>query len=703
MNLNRQQFKTECAGKPIVLEVSRLADQTNASVLGMYGNTTVLATVVMSDVDSDANYLPLMVNYEEKFYAAGRILGSRFVRREGKSSEEAVLTGRLIDRTIRPLFNQAMRREVQVVVTVLTIDGENDPDFIGLLAASTALGISSVPWDGPVAGVRTVKFKNEAAARINPTASELKDQTIEFDAFVSGTKMRINMIELGGDEAQEGNVVEQFQRSQEEIKALVAFQESIIKKIGKTKTEVRLVTPNPTIVQLTKEFLSDKLEGAVYGAKDKAEMAQKISDTQAALKAYVLEKDSAADTASVEALFEEAINQLIHVKILEKEQRPDGRTLDQVRDLYAEVGTLQRVHGSAVFVRGNTQALAVTTLGAPGDQQLVETMGFSGKRRFMLHYNFPPYSVGEIGPFRGPGRREIGHGALAEKALLPLLPNQAEFPYTIRLVSEILSSNGSSSMATVCAGSLSLMDAGVPIRRPAAGIAMGLILDEAGERYKILTDIQGPEDHHGDMDFKVAGTEQGVTAIQMDVKINGITIPMLEAALAQAKAARVHILGVMSQALPAHRPNVSPFAPFIFSLQINPEQIGGLIGPGGKTINGIIEDTGVTAIDIEDDGKVFITATDQEKGQKALAYVQALMKEYAVGDIVEGPVVKILEFGAIVEFGNGRDGMIHVSELKDGFVKKVEDVVKVGDMVRAKIVKMENGRIGLSLKALTAK
>ncbi len=701
MELNRQQFKTEFAGKPLILEVSQLADQTNASVLGTYGDTVVLATVVMSEKNKEnTDYFPLMVNYEEKFYAVGRILGSRFIRREGKSSDEAVLSGRIIDRTIRPLFNQNIRREVQVVTTILSFDKENDPDFIALLSASTAIAISSIPWDGPVAGLKVVKFKNNPNFLINPQLSELKDKEVELESFVAGAKNRINMIELAGNEAREKDALTAFETAQKEITKLVSFQEEIVKKIGKEKQPVDLAEPDKKMVQEIKKFLKGKLEGAVY-RPSKGEMKGKTSELLEQLKAALAKKDyGEEEIAGSEAVFHEEINELVHEKILKEEKRPDGRKLNQVRDLYAEAGLLKRVHGSGLFIRGNTQSLALTTLGAPGDQQLLETMRFSGKRHFLLNYNFPPYSVGEIGPFRGPGRREIGHGALAEKALRPLLPTQDEFPYTIRLVSEILSSNGSSSMATVCAGSLSLMDAGVPIRKPAAGIAMGLILDKEGKKFKILTDIQGPEDHHGDMDFKVAGTEAGLTAIQMDVKILGLTLEMLEKALAQAKEARLEILETMNKVLAAPRPDLSAYAPRIISLTINPDMIGELIGTGGETINGIIEKTGVTAIDIEDDGRVCITAPSKELAQKAYEEVMAVTKEYAIGDIVEGKVVKILEFGAIVEFGPGKDGMVHISELKDGYVKKVEDVLKMGDFVRAKIVKKENGKIGLSIKQL---
>ncbi|MBU6141771.1 polyribonucleotide nucleotidyltransferase [Patescibacteria group bacterium] len=699
MDFKRKKFTTELAGKPLTLEVSRIADQADAAVMGTYGETTVLATVVMGKKDIDKDYFPLMVNYEEKFYAAGKILGSRFMRREGKSSDESILSGRLIDRTIRPLFNQAMRREIQVVVTVLSFDGENDPDFISLLTASAALAISPVPWGGPVAGVKLTQFKDSSALAMNASLPDLKKPFL-FDAFVSGTKERLNMIELEGDEANEKEVVKAFAQTQDEIKKLVVWQESIVKEIGKPKEEVYLVSPDESLKKQVVAFLEGRLEKAVYHPL-KTEMYKNLNALKKELhdKLVVEGRDEKA-LAATDALFEEEINQLIHKKILTEEKRPDSRKLNEVRELGAEVGILPRVHGSSVFVRGNTQSLSVTTLGAPGDNQLVESLEETGKRRFLLHYNFPPYSVGEIGPFRGPGRREIGHGNLAHKALRALIPPQEEFPYTIRVVSEILSSNGSSSMATVCAGSLSMMDAGVPLRKPAAGIAMGLILSDDGKDFKVLTDIQGPEDHHGDMDFKAAGTDAGVTAIQMDVKIQGITIEMLEKTLAQAKEARLHILKTITGALPAPRKELSKYAPSIITIMIDPERIGELIGPGGKVINGIIEKTGATSIDIEDDGHVFITAKDQETGKRALAEVEGIMKEYKIGDVVEGTVVKILEFGAIVEFAPGHDGMVHVSELKEGFVKRVEDVLKVGDFVKAKIVKMDHGKIGLSIKQL---
>ncbi len=701
MNLNRKQFKTEVFGRPLTLEVSDLAGQANAAVIGRYGETAVLVTVVMGNEDRPIDYFPLTVDYEERFYAAGKILGSRFVRREGRPSENAVLSGRLVDRTIRPLFDHRLRRDAQVAITILELDGENDPDFVSLITASTALAISDIPWNGPVTGVSILHDGQKLT--FNPTIPELEKvwpAEKGFLSFVAGTKDRINMIELEGVDADETSVVAAYAEAQKEISKLSEWQNKIVKEIGKPKASVHLAEPEASLVKMVTEFLADKLEPAVY-VKHKQEMAAKMSAVREGLKGHLAA--AGLDEKALEAadrLFETAVDELVHEKILKEEKRPDGRRLDEVRDLHAEVGLLKRTHGSALFVRGNTQALAVTTIAPPGSEQLIESMDFSGKKRFMLHYNFPPYSTGEVGRLGNPGRREIGHGALAEKAVRNLIPKQEEFPYTIRVVSEILSSNGSSSMATVCGTCLSLMDAGVPIKKAAAGIAMGMMTGKNGE-YKVLTDIQGPEDHYGDMDFKVAGTADGVRAIQMDVKIDGLTTDMLRDGLAQAKKARLEILKVMHKALAEPRKDLSQYAPRVLVMKVNPEKIGEIIGPGGKVINGIIERTGALTIDIEQTGEVYIAGATKEKAEAAYQEVESIVKEYKIGDIVEGPIVKILEFGAIVQFGPNRDGMIHVSELKHGFVKKVEDVVKMGDFVRAKIIKADpDGRIGLSLKAM---
>lgn len=697
MNIDRKKFNLELAGRTLTIEVSKIGEQANAAVFGTYGGTTVLVTAVMGKTDKNVDYMPLSVDYEEKFYAAGKIIGSRFVRREGRPSDEAILSGRLVDRAIRPLFDSRIRRDIQVVVTVVSYDENNDPDLVSLITASVALGISDIPWDGPVSGVRVAKINDQLV--LNPLNSALKEGKVKFETYAASTKGKINMIELSGDEAKEEDVIKAFSLANDEIGKINNFQNEIVKQIGKEKSTIALAEPDEKLKKDVKDFLDGKLEKAVY-VKDKVERGNNIGGLETDLMEKLKELGySDHDLNLVSHLYNDAIDELVHKKILEQGERPDGRKTDELRDLYGEVGLLPRAHGSALFIRGNTQAMAVTTIAPPGAEQLVETMEQSGKRRFMLHYNFPPYSVGETKSFRGPSRRDIGHGALAEKTIIPLIPSKEDFPYTIRVVSEILSSNGSSSMATVCASILSLMDAGVPVKKHAAGIAMGMMSDSKGN-YKILTDIQGPEDHHGDMDLKVAGTEDGVNAIQMDVKIEGATLEMLEKAFAQAKKARLEILQVLKSVLSKPRPELSKFAPRVLSMDIDPTRIGEVIGPGGKVINGIIARTGVTSIDIEETGKVFVAASNPEAAEKAISEIKSILKEFEVGELVEGPVIKILDFGAIVDLGGGRDGMVHVSELRNGFVEKVQDVVKVGDVVKAKVIKAENGRISLSIKQL---
>ncbi len=697
MAIKRKIFSTDVGGKRLTIEISDLAEQANAAVLANYGETAVLTTVVMSKEDIDADYMPLRVDYEERFYAAGKIIGSRFIRRESRPSEDAILAGRTVDRTIRPLFDQRIRREIQVVATVLAYDEENDPEFVGLIGASTALGISDIPWGGPVAGVRVVQFADRFA--VNPANSEVRDGKPKFDAFLAGSLGKINMIELGGDEAKEKDILAALVQAQKEADKLIEFQKKIIKEVGRQKAELMLREFDEPLKVVVEKFLSDKLEEAVY-KQNKVEFLGATGKLREELHAHIKENFDEPNLGDADFLFEEAINELVHKNVLGKEKRPDGRRLDEVRALNAEVGLFPRTHGSALFMRGNTHALGITTLAPPGQEQLIETMEMTGKRRFMLHYNFPPYSVGEIGSFRGPGRREIGHGNLARKAVEPLMPSKEEFPYTIRVVSEILSSNGSSSMATVCASILSMMDAGVPIKKMVAGTAMGLMMKDE-KNYKVLTDIQGPEDHHGDMDLKVAGTEDGVTALQMDVKIEGLTLEILEKAFEQARKARLEILKYMKSVIALPRPQLSKYVPIIRQLKINPDKIGALIGPGGKMINGLIKKYELTTIDVEEDGGVFVSGPDVAKADAAVAEITALTKEYKIGDIIEGTIIKTLDFGAIVDLGGGRDGMIHVSELKQGYVKTVNEVVKVGDFVRAKIIRAdEDGRIGLSMKQL---
>ncbi len=678
MALNRKIYKTELDGENVTLEISELAGRANAAVLGHLGETAVLATVVMANEEKNTDFVPLTVDYEERFYAAGKIIGSRFIRREGRPSDEAALSARLIDHAVRPFFDKNLRREVQVVITILAYDEKNDPDAIALLAASTALGISSVPWDGPIAGVKiSTSDKNNG----------------ECQAFFAGPENVINMIEFEGKEIAEQEIVKLFEEAQGTIKKLVGFQKEIIKEIGKPKIQIKSAETDPQLLKTVNTFIEPKIAEAIRTKKLedlKAELVEKLKN----------DNESSEAIQRAGRIFEKKIDEFVHGEIIEKGKRSDGRAMEEVRPLYSEINLFKRTHGSALFMRGETQILAITTLAPPSAEQLIETMETSGKKRFMLHYNFPKFAVGETGRSRGPGRREIGHGALAAKAVNAIIPPKSEFPYTIRVVAETLSSNGSSSMASACATSLSLMDAGVPIKKHVAGIAMGLMINEKGE-YKILTDIQGPEDHHGDMDLKVAGTDAGVTAIQMDTKIAGITQEIFTEALAQAKKARLEIIENMAEAIAKSNPNVSPYAPTIITLQIPPEKIGEVIGPGGKTINGIIAAVGnQTTIDIEQTGNVYVASVNAESAQKAFDIIKQITREYHLGEIVEGEVIKILDFGAIVDLGGGRDGMIHISELKSGYVEKVQDVVKLGDYVKAKIVRVEEGKIALSLKNL---
>jgi len=709
MNLkNKKEFSLPFYERELKFIVSDIAGQANAAVIGQYGDTSVLVTAVMGKEDRVIDYFPLTVDYEERFYAAGKIIGSRFIRREGRPSDFAVLSGRLIDRSIRPLFDEKLRREVQLVITILSYDEENDPDFVAHITASLALAISDIPWKGPIGGIR-VAYCPSKGFIFNPTNSQITQCLSEegaFESFFSGTSNRVNMIELGGKEALKENLKRAFTDSQNEIKKLIDFQAEIVSKIGKPKTEVALKTNDPALEEVVRNFILPRLEDVLYNS-NKSERNNALAELENELYAHLKELKT-EDLSGVLSVWGNAINEVVHKNILASEKRPDGRKLDELRELYAEVGLFKRLHGSALFSRGETQALAVTTLAAPGSEQLVETMETSMKRRFMLHYNFPPYSTGETGRMGMPGRREIGHGALAKKALELMIPSQEEFPYTVRVVSEVLSSNGSSSMATACAGCLSLMDAGVPIKKPVAGIAMGLMTYEGynsgkkSDEFKILTDIQGPEDHYGDMDLKVAGTRDGVTALQMDVKVEGITLDIFLKTLDQAQKACLEILDVIQKVLPEPRKQLSPYAPIIILTQIKPYQIGMVIGPGGKMINSIIEKYSLASIDIDDDGKVFVASTDAANAQKAIDLINGMTKEYEVGEIIEGPVIKLLDFGAIVDLGGGRDGMIHISEVKNGYVNKITDVLKMGQIIKAKVVKVdENGKIGLSIKALS--
>lgn len=690
-----KKFSVEFGGKTLTVEYGRLAVLANGSVTVRYGDTVILATAVMSKAPrAGLDFFPLYVDFEEKLYAAGKIKGSRFIKKETRPSDEAVLSGRLIDRTLRPLFPEGMRNEVQIILTVLSVDGENDADIPSVVAASLALGISTIPWGGPVGAVRVAKVDGKNI--INPSYEERAKSAL--DLVVSGTTGKINMVEAGAKEVNESDIFEAELLAEQEIAKIIKFEEDIIKEIGKAKSSVVLLKPSAEVEKAVEEFLRDKIDEVVY-EKDKEASVRKMDELAAKLKEFTAEKFGEEKVGEAIALMDEIINKVVHKNVIESNKRPDGRGLTEVRKLEIEASILPRTHGSALFKRGTTQSLGVVTLGAPGDEQTIEGIEIDGTKTFMLHYYFPPYSVNEVKPLRGPGRREIGHGALAERALEVLMPSREAFPYTVRVVSEILSSNGSSSMASVCAGSLALMDAGVPIKTQAAGIAMGLMSDESG-KYKILTDIQGPEDHYGDMDLKVAGTKNGVTALQMDVKIDGITSKVFQETILQAKEARLFILGELNKVLSSPRPEMSKYAPRITSFFINPDKIRDVIGPGGKMINQIIKETNV-AIDIEDSGLVLVTSKNAEESARAVKWINDLVREAKVGEIYQGKVTRIIDFGAFVEIFPGSEGLLHISEIADYRVAAVSDVLKVGDSVRVRVKAIDHlGRVNLTAKNL---
>lgn len=700
--MNKEIFKLDVGGKELKVEIRNLAEQASGDVLVQYGETTVLATACMSDHDREgADFFPLTVDYEERYYAAGKILGSRYIRRESRPSDEAILTARFIDRAIRPRFPKHLKREVQVVVTCLSWDRENDPDVIGLLAASLALSLSDIPWQGPIAALRIGAKEANGGGNfiVNPTYQEREKNDLDLAiAGLEANEIIINMIEMEGNEIKEDVVLKAIDFAKPVVKQLIDLQKEIAKKHGKEKTRtVEEPVKDPELEKEIKDFLGDRLQEALY-QKDKTQGMDTVNQLKEDLAYFIEGKyPGMGKQGYVKDFFEEEINRLVHENIIKSEKRPDGRKIDQIRDIQCEASLLPRTHGSGLFTRGQTRALSILTLGAPGDVRLLEGMETIGKKRFMHHYNFPPYSAGEIRPMRGPGRREIGHGMLAEKALMPLVPSFDDFPYTIRVVTEIVSSNGSTSMAAVSAASLALMDAGVPIKRPATGIALGLMLDGKGN-YKILTDIQGPEDHYGDMDFKVAGTENGICAIQMDVKIEGVNKEIIEKALERGREARLQILKEITKVLPGPKPELSPHAPRILILQINPVKIREVVGPGGKVINEIIGECGVS-IDIEDSGRIFITADKEEAAKKALEWIKNITREVKAGEMFQGKVKRILDFGAFVEILPGQEGLVHISQLAPYRVNKVEDIVKVGDIIPVKVISIdEQGRINLSLK-----
>ncbi|MBI5465718.1 MAG: polyribonucleotide nucleotidyltransferase [Candidatus Kerfeldbacteria bacterium] len=694
-------FEQELAGRKLRVEVGKLAGQAHGACTVQYGDTVVLATAVQAESPREGtDFFPLTVDYEERLYAAGKIKGSRFIKREGRPTDEAVLTARLIDRSIRPLFRDIERRDVEVMMTVLSVDHENDPDLPALLGASIALAISPIPWNGPVACVRVGRINGEWV--LNPSY-EARDKS-ELEVFVAGTADQLVMIEAGASEVPEEIMAQAIAFGHKQAAKLFPFLQEIIKTCGQAKRAEPELKPEEAAAQAQ---LRQKVAGCLAGKFEALWQAGSkglYHDTLNKIMTGLEESLKADNEVSKEArtqglkLVDEFLDQAARAMVLSQGMRVDGRKLDEVRPLSAEVGVLPRTHGSGLFQRGATQVLSIVTLGAPGAEQTLDGMEEEGKKRFMHHYNFPGYSVGEAKSVRSPGRREIGHGALAEKALLPVIPQDKEkFPYTIRVVSEVLSSNGSSSQASICGSSLALMDAGVPISAAVAGVAMGLITDPKDHsRYAILTDIQGVEDYGGDMDFKVAGTAKGVTAIQLDIKLGGVAFAVLEQALQQSRVARLKILAAMAEAISSPRPEFSPYAPRIVSFRIPVDRIRDVIGPGGKIINEIIDATGVT-IDIEDDGLVMITSVSAEASDKAVAWIKNLTREVRVGEVFQGKVTRLMNFGAFVEILPRQEGLVHVSELAWGYVNNVNDVVKVGDTLEVKVIEIdEMGRINLS-------
>lgn len=684
-------FSTELGGRPLTIETGKIAKQANGSVLIRYGETAVVVAVTGTDTPREGvDFFPLTVDFEEKMYAVGKIPGG-FLRREGRPPETAILTSRLIDRPIRPMFPDGYHNDVQIVATAVSVDPDNAPDIPAMIGASCALSISDIPFEGPIAGVRVGRVDGKFI--INPTLEQAA--VSEMNVAVAGTKEAILMVEAGAKEVSEQVMLDAILFGHEEIKKLVAFQEQIQAEVGKPKMEFTPYVPPEALSKEIMEYGEPKIHDALMDP-DKLHRDKMVSETKEAILEHFVElyPESEIDIAHiVQKLVKKVFRHIItHDKI-----RPDGRALDEVRPISCEVGLLARPHGCSLFTRGQTQVLNCLALAPLREAQTLNGLGTELTKRYIHHYNFPPYSVGETKPLRSPGRREIGHGALAERALLPVIPSEEEFPYTIRLVSEVLESNGSSSMASTCASTLSLMDAGVPIKAPVSGVAMGLVKE--GDDITILTDIQGLEDANGDMDFKVAGTEKGITAIQMDIKIDGINRQIFEQALEQARKGRAYILGKMLECIPAPRPSLKEHAPKITTLKINPDKIKDVIGPGGKVIKKITEESGAK-IDIEEDGTVYVAAADQASANKAIEAINAITAEPEIGKIYTGKVTRLMNFGAFVEFMPGREGLVHISQLAKERVEKVEDVVNVGDEIVVKLVEIDaKGRMNLSRKA----
>ncbi|OMF36759.1 polyribonucleotide nucleotidyltransferase [Paenibacillus sp. FSL H8-0548] len=689
-----QRIEMEVGGRPLSIETGRLAKQANAAVTVQYGETVVLCTVTASTGPKDLDFFPLTVNYEERLYAVGKIPGG-FIKREGRPSEKAILSSRLTDRPIRPLFPEGFRNDVQVMNIVMSVDQDCSPEIAAMIGTSAALSISDVPFDGPIGGVNVGRVNGQFI--INPTV----EQSQETDIFVvvAGTKDAIMMVEAEANEVSESVMLEAIMFGHDEIKKIVAKIEELQAVAGKPKMEVKLHTVNEQVNADVRAYASAGLVEAIK-VEEKHARQDAIDAVNSAAAAHFEEQyiDTPELISDVKEVLYDIVKEEVRRLISHDKIRPDGRSLDEIRPIECDVAILPRTHGTGLFTRGQTQALSICTLGAMGDVQILDGISPEETKRFMHHYNFPPFSVGEARPLRPPGRREIGHGALGERALSKVIPSEAEFPYTIRLVSEVLESNGSSSQASICASTLAMMDAGVPIKAPVAGIAMGLIKD--GDHFAILSDIQGMEDHLGDMDFKVAGTAEGVTAIQMDIKIAGINRAILEQSLEQARQGRIFILGKMLESLPTTRANLSKYAPKILTLRINPDKIRDVIGAGGKIINKIIEETGVK-IDIEQDGMVFIASSNEEMNQKAKSIIEGIVKEVVVGEIYLGTVKRVEKFGAFVEILPNKDGLVHISQLSTERVAKTEDVVNIGDQIKVKVTEIDQqGRINLSAKIL---
>ncbi|MEV2279851.1 polyribonucleotide nucleotidyltransferase [Paenibacillus larvae] len=683
----------DLAGRPLSLETGRLAKQANASVLVRYGDTVVLCTVTASSEPKDLDFFPLTVNYEERLYAVGKIPGG-FIKREGRPSEKAILASRLIDRPIRPLFPEGFRNEVQVVAIVMSVDQECSPEIAAMTGVSAALSISNIPFNGPIGGVIVGRIDGEFV--INLTTEQAAKSDIHLT--VAGTKDAIMMVEAGAAEVPEEVMLEAIMFGHEQIKKIVAVQEQFVEEAGVPKMEVQLHQVDEEINAKVREFASAKMIEAIQVPEKHArqEAIDLVSAETEEHFASLLEDDP-AKLKDVKEVLHDIVKEEVRRLITHEKVRPDGRALDEIRPIECDISLLPRTHGSGLFTRGQTQALSVCTLGALGDVQILDGLDLEETKRFMHHYNFPPFSVGEARPLRAPGRREIGHGALGARAIEQVIPSEEEFPYTIRLVSEVIESNGSTSQASICASMLALMDAGVPIKAPVAGIAMGLIKD--GQHFSILTDIQGMEDHLGDMDFKVAGTAKGVTALQMDIKINGIDRDILHQALTQAKEGRMFILEKMLSRISDPKKELSPYAPKILTMSIHPDKIRDVIGAGGKIINKIIEETGVK-IDIEQDGRVFIASSNEQMNQKAKEIIEGIVREVVVGETYLGTVKRIEKFGAFVEVLPNKEGLVHISQLSIERVAKVEDVVSIGDKITVKVTEIDNqGRINLSRKA----